>query len=149
MIEFQVAKGSDIPLALLLEADPSELKINKYRSKSSAVVAVKDDDIVGACLLLPLDASNIELINIAVDPGQQGKGIGVQLLQRALGFAREQGYQAIELTTGTFGYQLAFYQRQGFRAVELVRDYFLNQYPQLLIEDGIQHKDMLRLRLQL
>ncbi|WP_331435775.1 hypothetical protein [Photobacterium gaetbulicola] len=49
--------------------------------------------------------------------------------------------------TGTFGYQLAFYQREGFRVVGIDKDFFLDHYDEPVMENGIQHKDMLRLQL--
>jgi hypothetical protein len=47
--------------------------------------------------------------------------------------------------TGTFGYQLAWYQRAGLRVQAVVRDFFLDQYDEPIVEDGIRHRDMLRL----
>ncbi|MDA3948255.1 MAG: hypothetical protein PF508_03430 [Spirochaeta sp.] len=50
---------------------------------------------------------------------------------------------------GTFGYQLAFYQRHGFRVTSIDHDFFVNNYPEPIFEDGIQLFDLLRLTLQL
>ena len=51
--------------------------------------------------------------------------------------------------TGSFGDQLLFYQRAGFRVSGLQRDFFLRNYTTQLWERGAQHKDMLRLTLDL
>ena len=45
----------------------------------------------------------------------------------------------------SFGYQLAWYQREGFRVFAIERDFFLENYPEPIYEQGIQLKDMLRL----
>jgi len=54
----------------------------------------------------------------------------------------------MEVGTGTFGYQLAFYQRHGFRVTAIDRDFFVQNYPEPIFEDGIQLHDMLRLTLR-
>jgi hypothetical protein len=50
---------------------------------------------------------------------------------------------------GSFGHQLTFYQRAGFRVVAVEPDYFLQHYPEPLFENGLQHRDRLRLALAL
>ena len=62
---------------------------------------------------------------------------------------RKKSIKRLELGTGTFGYQLAYYQRHGFRVESVVRDHFLINYSQPIYEDGIQHRDMLRLIIEL
>jgi hypothetical protein len=57
--------------------------------------------------------------------------------------------EAVELGTGTFGYQLSFYQRFGFRVDSVWKNHFINNYDDPIFEDGIQLKDMLRLTLKL
>lgn len=64
--------------------------------------------------------------------------------RRVLGHARA---ARLEVGTGTFGHQLAFYQRLGFRVTHVDRGFFLDNYDAPIFEDGIQHKDMLRLTL--
>jgi ribosomal protein S18 acetylase RimI-like enzyme len=87
----------------------------------------------------------IELFNISVQPDQQAKGIGSRLLKFTLAQLSEQGFRRVELGTGAFGYQLAFYQRLRFRVDSVIKDYFLDNYTEEIYEEGIQHKDMLRL----
>ncbi|MBB3060531.1 hypothetical protein [Microbulbifer rhizosphaerae] len=53
--------------------------------------------------------------------------------------------QRLEVGAGTFGYQLTFYQRQGFRVERIDKNFFLKSYPEPIVENGIQHGDMLRL----
>ena len=61
--------------------------------------------------------------------------------------AMELGAERIVLGTGTFGHQLKFYQRNGFRVDSVEKNFFLDNYSDPIYEDGIQHKDMLRLSL--
>ena len=138
-----------VPQKLLLEADPSIERINQYLEDSLCYVAVLKEEIVGVCVLKPLDKNRIELFNIAVLPEKQKSGIGSELLQFALDRLREKKFESVELGTGTFGYQLAFYQRFGFRVDSILKDHFINNYDEPIFENGIQLKDMLRLILKL
>lgn len=137
--------STDAPVALLLLADPSEDKVRSYLPGSRCFIASSGGDIVGACVVLPLGAGAYELMNIAVEPGQQRSGHGTALLKWVIGFFRRSGASRIEVGTGTFGYQLAFYQRLGFRVAGIDHGFFVNNYAEPVFEDGIQHFDMLRL----
>ena len=132
-------------MALLLEADPSELSVQRYLDKAWCYAAVDDKDIMGVCLICPLSYPVVELVNIAVYPALQGKGVGTQLLSSTLTALKSRGVLTVELGTGTFGHQLTFYQRQGFRVESVVKNYFLEHYQDPIFENGIQHKDRLQL----
>ena len=149
MLTFNTVSPDDVPLPLLLVADPSEERIHDYLAGALCLVAEEAGEVVGACVLNRLDDATLELFNIAVDPADQGQGIGAGLLRRALDEARARGYRRVELGTGAFGYQLAFYQRAGFRVEAVVKDHFLTHYDEPVIESGLQHKDQLRLGLAL
>ena len=149
MLTFNTVPPDDVPLPLLLVADPSEERIRDYLPGALCLVAEEAGEVVGACVLNGLDDVTLELFNIAVDPAEQGQGIGAALLRRAVEEARGRGFKRVELGTGTFGYQLAFYQRAGFRVEAVVKDHFLTHYDEPVIESGLQHKDQLRLGLAL
>lgn len=137
------------PMALLLEADPSPDTIASYLQEGHCVVARLDDAIVGVYVIKALHASTWELMNIAVAPEHQGQGIGALLLHHAIDQARQLGAKRLELGTGSFGHQLTFYQHAGFRVVAVEPDYFLQHYSEPLFENGLQHRDRLRLALTL
>lgn len=88
-------------------------------------------------------------MNIAVYPSNQQRGIGTQLLETVIDKMKEAGVKSLEVGTGIFGYQLTFYQRQGFRVDCIDKGFFLKNYPEPIFENGVQHKDMLRLTLEL
>ncbi|KXF80981.1 GNAT family N-acetyltransferase [Enterovibrio coralii] len=140
---------STAPLNLLLEADPSESSIQSYLPDSWCYVVQEGDDIIGVCVVKPLNGDVVEIFNIATHPDRQQQGIGTKLLEFALMQLRQKGVSRIELGTGSFGYQLTYYQRQGFRVDRILKDHFLDNYPEPIFENGIQHKDMLRLYLDL
>ena len=139
----------DVPIPLLLEADPSEDAIQRYLPGALCFIARGHQQVVAACIIKPMASGQAELCNISVLPGLQAKGIGTALLSFTLKVLQEKGFRRIELGTGSFGYQLTFYQRLGFRVESVVRDYFLDHYPEPLFEHGIQHKDRLILSLSL
>lgn len=144
----QEIPSTDAPLALLLLADPSEEKVRAYLAGSRCFVASRDGVVVGACVVQPRDAGLHELMSIAVLPAHQKSGYGTTLLQWVIDCLRASGASQLEVGTGTFGYQLAFYQRHGFRVASIDHDFFVRHYPEPVFEDGIQHLDMLRLRLR-
>jgi ribosomal protein S18 acetylase RimI-like enzyme len=135
-------------MELLLLADPSEDKIRSYLPGSRCFVASRDAVVVGACVVQPRGTDTYELMSIAVDPAHQKSGYGTALLKWVVDFYRDLGARQLEVGTGTFGYQLAFYQRQGFRPTSIDHDFFVDNYPEPIFEDGIQLLDMLRLTLR-
>ena len=139
---------TDAPMALLLLADPSEDKVRSSLAGSRCFAAFRDGVVVGACVVQPRGAGVHELMSIAVLPEHQQSGYGTVLLQWVIDCFRVSGASQLEVGTGTFGYQLAFYQRHGFRVASIDHDFFVRHYPEPVFEDGIQHLDMLRLRLR-
>lgn len=134
---------------LLLEADPNESKVRAYLAKSHCYVGEVSDKVAGAYVIMPLNQTVFELMNIAVVPEYQARGIGSALLRHAISTAKHFGANRLEVGTGTFGYQLAFYQKAGFRAYKIERDFFLKNYTEPVMEAGIRHKDMLRFAIDL
>ncbi|CBV41062.1 GNAT family N-acetyltransferase [Halomonas elongata] len=149
MPTFSRVAPQELPMPLLLLADPSEHHIATYLEGALCYLASEQGQPVGACVLNVNRDGVLELFNIAVAIEAQAQGIGSALLEHVIADARAQGYARIELGTGTFGHQLAFYQRAGFRVESVIRDHFLDHYDEPIHERGIQHKDMLRLALTL
>lgn len=80
-----------------------------------AWVAAEEDSVLACVAWKPSAAGNIELQRLYVDPPAQGKGLGVQLLQHAIGRARQGGARAIELWTDTrFAAAHRLYEKHGF-----------------------------------
>ena len=149
MVEIKEISPDLVPQKLLLEADPSVERVNRYLKGSLCYAAVLQDKIIGVCVLKSINKNRIELFNIAVFPENRKSGIGSQLLQFVLISLKEKNIESVELGTGTFGYQLAFYQRFGFRVDSILKDYFITNYNKPIFENGIQLKDMLRLIIKL
>jgi GNAT superfamily N-acetyltransferase len=165
----------EAPWHLLLAADPSRDKVLRYLRACTGFAARETTPsspqgrgaIFGICLLTAAASAeheeadpgtsvdwgsgtpDWEIMNIAVAPAWQRQGMGGALLQEAIAWARRQGAKQLVVGTGSFGDQLLFYQRAGFRVSGLQRDFFLRNYTTQLWERGAQHKDMLRLTLDL
>ncbi|MBE0465269.1 MAG: GNAT family N-acetyltransferase [Halomonadaceae bacterium] len=136
---------SEIPIELLLEADPSEETIASYLEGAWYFAAKRDEKVIGACIAKPINTGTAEIFNIAIYPQFQQQGVGSGLLRFALNELKTKNMQRVELSTGTFGYQLTYYQRHGFRVDRVVKNHFLDNYPEPIFENGIQHQDALRL----
>jgi ribosomal protein S18 acetylase RimI-like enzyme len=146
-IQIQEVPAPNAPMEILLLADPSEDKIRSYLTGSKCFVVSTGEVVVGACVVQDCGRGKYELMSIAVHPAHQKSGYGTALLKWVIDFYRNSGALQLEVGTGTFGYQLAFYQRHGFRVTSIDHDFFLKNYPEPILEDGIQLFDMLRLTL--
>ncbi len=139
----------DVSMELLLLADPSEERIRSYIKRSRCFVIYADNNAVGACIVQALGMNLYEIMNIAVQSAWQRRGYGTALLKWVVEFLKKSGACRIEVGTGAFGYQLAFYQKHGFRVTAIDRDFFVDNYPDPIVENGIRHLDLLRLTLRL
>ena len=148
-MQYVEVDNSQIPLELRMEADPYEVSITAYLFDSWCFAALHNGNVVGACIVQPQTNCTAEILNVSVYPRLQGQGIGSELLKAVLSHLSRKGVTRVELGTGTFGYQLTYYQRLGFRVDSVVKDYFLLNYPNPIYENDIQHKDMLKLYIQL
>ncbi len=135
----------EAPMELLLEADPSESAIKQYLEGSWCFALFVDNTIAAVCVIKQVGQCKAELFNIAVQPDYQGQGLGSDLLKHVLDSVVDKGVVEVELGTGSFGYQLSFYQKHGFRVEAIWTDFFIDNYLEPVFENGLQHKDMLRL----
>lgn len=144
-MQYLELSAAQIPLSLLLEGDPSEESIATYLDQAWCFGAVERDIVIGACIVKPLADHKAEIFNVSVLPERQAEGIGTELLKHTLPQLAAREIQRVELGTGAFGYQLIYYQRLGFRVDAVLKDHFLKNYAEPIFEFGVQHKDMLRL----
>ncbi|WP_018663598.1 GNAT family N-acetyltransferase [Heyndrickxia acidiproducens] len=146
----KLQSGEEVPLDLLLLADPSRRMIEQYINRGECFAAEMEGKIAGVYVLLATRPATAELVNIAVAEEHQGQGIGKQLVCDAIRNARLSGVKTLEVGTGNSSIgQLAFYQKCGFRIMGIDRDFFIRHYPEEIVENGIQCRDMIRLSLDL
>ncbi len=142
----ELNKGEDLPLDLLLMADPSEKLVREYILRGTCFIMNLDGIIIGTYVLIPTRPETVEIVNVAVNENYRGKGYGKKLVLHAIETAKREGYKTIEIGTGNSGViQLALYQKCGFRMTSIDRDFFIRHYDEPIFENGIQVIDMVRL----
>ncbi|WP_342514154.1 GNAT family N-acetyltransferase [Sporosarcina sp. FSL K6-1522] len=142
----KLLRDEQLPMDLLLLADPSREMVEEYVANGQCYVAELDGIIVGVYVLAKLDAKTLEIMNVAVEESMHGRGIGKKLIVDAIQTAQELGYMAIEIGTGNSSIgQLALYQKCGFRIEGVIQDFFVDHYKEPIFENGIQCRDMIRL----
>ena len=150
MIDAIIEQTNDaIPIDLLLLSDPSEEVIAEYINSSIKFIAKYEDRIVGVLLLLKTRPRTMEIMNISVYEEYQNNGIGRQLLNKAIEYAKENRIKMLEIGTGNPGLiQMMLYQKCGFRIVGVELDYFRKNHSEKIFENGIECRDMIRMRME-
>ncbi|MGG3744331.1 GNAT family N-acetyltransferase [Paenibacillus chibensis] len=144
----QALPGEVLPKQLLLLADPDWSQVEKYLHQTDWTVADQNGRIIGVCGLLRLSSSEAEIVNAAVEERYQGRGYGKRLILQALNEAGAKEYGKVIVRTGNSSLdQLGLYQKCGFRMVRIERDYFVNNYPEPIYENGIWCRDQVILEM--
>ncbi len=150
LIFHKLDKSDQIPYDLLLLADPSKDLVDEYVKQSEVFIAIENEETLGVIVLFPLTTKAVEIKNLAVKPEFQGKGIGSYLIENALKVAALNKKESICIGTANSSVdQLYLYQIHGFEITEIKKDFFVNNYPKPIYENGIQAKHMLVLTRQL
>jgi len=150
MENLQIRKTDTPSWELLLLGDESPESVADYIDRGACYVAILDGCIVGQYVLLHTHPFTAEVVNLAVAPDRQRRGIGTELLFHAIRTARTAGLRRIEIATGNSGRgQLALYRSFGFETVEVDRGYFPKFYPAPIVENGIECRDLVRMRMEL
>jgi aminoglycoside 6'-N-acetyltransferase I len=145
-----LGKEEPIPYHLLLLADPSRSLVYSYLTTSSIYVAVADNQVIGEYVLYPIDKKAAEVKNIAVEEQFQGQGVGKLLLAHASKTAKAKGFRSLTIGTANSSVgQIYLYQQQGFLITGVKVNYFLDNYPEPIYENGEQCKDQLILTKEL
>ena len=85
----------------------------------TVVVAEVEGVAIGCGALKAFDDETVELKRMFVSPERRGAGIGRQLVDALEAWARELGYRAIVLETGTLQREaLALYEHAGYMRTE-------------------------------
>ena len=83
-------------------------------------VALENGSVIGTCAVVPHGPGEFELVKLAVAPSAQRRGIGKQLIEASLEFARHQGAQHVSLLSSSrLPAALKLYERAGFKYAAL------------------------------
>lgn len=133
-------------LPLLLVGDECEAMIDRYLGRGRLFVGFMDSCAVSVCAVTEESADTVEVKNLAVHPQYRRRGIG----RRMLGHVEKlYSGKTIILGTGETPSTLRFYQSCGYRYSHRIVGFFTDNYPEPIIEEGVQLKDMLYLSKQL
>lgn len=84
-------------------------------SKDLFIGAFEDDEMIGCCVLTPIDAFTIRLRQMAVQNNLQHKGIGRTILAFAENISRDKGFKT--LTMHARKTVTSFYKKQGYKII--------------------------------
>lgn len=142
--------GSDIPYDLLLLADETKDAINQYIFDSDIYLLNNGEDDIAVMALYENSPAELELKNMAVIEPFRSKGIGSILMDKAKEIALENGYETLAVGTSDTGFQqIRFYEKNGFVKKGILKDFFIENYPFPIYENGLQMRDMVILNYSL
>ena len=131
-------------LDLLLLADEQEDMIDRYLERGTMYVR-EDDGVKAECVVTDEGGGILELKNIAVKPGFQGKGYGKALVDHIIRTYKGQ-YTVLQVGTGDSPSTIPFYESCGFCRHHLVKNFFIDHYDHPICECGVQLADMVYLQ---
>ena len=102
-MEFEIVKTDTPDRSLLLLADESEESVADYADRGTTYAACQSGQLLGQYVLLHTRPFTAEVVNIAVAPEYQRRGIATTLLQHAVRTARDAGFRLLEIGTGDIG----------------------------------------------
>ena len=77
------------------------------------IAAFEEDEMLGCCILTPLDDNTLRLRQMAVQKNLQGKGIGESIMSFAENLARDKGYKTLMMHARDTA--IGFYERFGYK----------------------------------
>ena len=77
------------------------------------IAAFDDDDMLGCCMLVPVDNNTLRVRQMAVMGNLQGKGIGASIMSFAENLARDKGYRNIVMHARDSA--IGFYEKFGYK----------------------------------
>jgi GNAT superfamily N-acetyltransferase len=98
------------PLGLTFSEEELQGEINNI-----LIGCFDDDKLEGCCMLVAKDTETLQLRQMAVISGLQGKGIGRVLMQFAENIARDRGYKKLIMHARKTA--MGFYEKLGYKKI--------------------------------
>ena len=141
--EIVVNKTDDTELLLI--GDENETMINKYLDKSHLYVLYDNNKLISLCAVMSLDNKTVEITNLATYPEFQNKGYASILLKFVFEKYKK-NFRTIILGTGENEITLNFYKKFGFVEFSVIKNFFVDNYPSPIFENGRQLIDKIYLK---
>lgn len=129
---------------LLLLADEEEEMIDRYLGRGDMFI-LEAAGAKGVCVVTDEGGGAFEIKNIAVAPGEQGKGYGRKLVRHILHLYKDRG-TVMYVGTGDSPLTLPFYEACGFEKSHQIDNFFIDNYGGPIFEAGRQLRHMIVLK---
>lgn len=126
-------------LPLLLEADPCEAMIDRYLDDGELYALMINGRAASVAVVLDKSDGLCELCNLATAPALRGKGYAGRLIHHLLKLYQP---RCARMEVGTSPDNIAFYEHFGFRPAYVRENFFADNYPEPIVENGVLLKDM-------
>lgn len=131
-------------ISLLLLADEQESMIDKYIHRGDMFVVIDSNNIVAECVVTNENDGIYEIKNIAVLPEKQKMGYGKMLIDYV--FCYYEDLKTMYVGTGDSILTIPFYKKCGFNESHRIKNFFIDNYDNLIFEEGRQLIDMVYLK---
>lgn len=130
-------------LPLLIMGDESESMIDRYLDSGSLYVGLLNGKPIAVCVIVNLDSDTVEIKNLAVETEYRRYGYGRRMLEYV---ESQHSDKKIILGTGETPSTLRFYKSCGYFYSHRIPNFFTDNYPTPIIEEGITLCDMIYLK---
>jgi GNAT superfamily N-acetyltransferase len=134
-------------IPMLLQAESSESALRwSLDNLSDTVYRMDEDGELAGAATVRWNKDPVEILELAVDKGRHGQGLGRRIIEYLLAEARRRGKQALFVGTANSSIgNIVFYQKCGFRMDSVRKDYFwYHRTP--VYENGLRTRDLLVFR---
>lgn len=103
----------------------SKQQFSEASHQYSSTVIEENGKVIGFCILQPvLDEANLLLM--AIDPKEQGKGLGYTLLNESLSLLKNEPIQIFLEVRQSNQAAIRLYEKSGFHQIDLRKNYYPN-----------------------
>ena len=119
--------------------------IDRYLDNGTLYVGLFNGKPIAVCVTLNLDTNTVEIKNLAVETEFRRQGYGRLMLEYV---ESRHSNKKIILGTGETPSTLRFYESCGYSSSHRIPNFFTDNYPAPIIEEGVTLRDMIYLEKQ-
>ncbi|HJW17581.1 MAG TPA: GNAT family N-acetyltransferase, partial [Flavisolibacter sp.] len=91
---------------------PAHYIVPEKEKNDILIAALEQSEMIGCCILTPIDNEQIQLRQMAVRDDYQGKGIGAQIIAFAEQTAKQKGFSILSMNARNP--VIGFYEKSGY-----------------------------------